>query len=258
MAQGKESNSGCLGIVGVVLVVGVIAMIPKAVWIAIGVIAGLAVLVWIGVGLHRAWTNRRASRRAEMEEHRVRQEAAVRQQRVETLGAANSQCVEESLAAAREVAESEAALVGWLGDVDFTADIDQIVASFERVRSLRRVAGELGRLDEPNDDDRRLLAEAREAATRLEAAATARAQLIVRCAEEARRIDESIQRERDEARTADERDRLHRELTGMLYGTENAPAGGQPESAADRVMARVAGYREIKEQIVRAREPDVG
>ncbi len=257
MAGGKEANSGCAGVIGIVLVIGLISMIPVQVWIGLGIAAGVAVVVWIGKVIAEAVSKGRAESAAAEVARRREQEAAIKRQRIAELGATNAQCVETALAAVQRVADSEAAREGWLGDVDFDADIAGIVAEFRRVHELREVAGRLGALDDPSADDRRLLDEARTTASSIEQSATGRALLIFRCADEARQIDESLRREREEAQTAQQRAQLHAELNAMLYGAASSPQAAAADSAADRVMARVAGYREIKQQIIAARDGGV-
>lgn len=97
-------------------------------------------------------------------------------------------------------------------------------------------------------------AEAQQAATELESTASRMVTLIGNCAAEAWQIDESLRQEREEAHTAQQRAELHGQLSAMLYGIEATPGTPESESAAGRVMARVAGYREIKQQITQTRE----
>ena len=44
----------------------------------------------------------------------------------------------------------------------------------------------------------------------------------------------------------------------MLYGAENTPDEGAAEYGAERVLARVAAYREIVEEIARVRDTETG
>ena len=185
------------------------------------------------------------------EEEKTRQE---KQQRINNLGEDNAEFVECALAAVKQVRESEAARTGWLGDADFTADIQEITANFQKAHALRQVAKKLSALDKPSDDDRRILAEANTSIANLELTATERVELIVQCAEEARLIDKSLSDERKDARTAEQRAELHAKLSAMLYGIEAAPNITPTDSAVDAVMTRVQAYREIKNQIQQARE----
>ena len=109
------------------------------------------------------------------------------------------------------------------------------------------------RYPRPNDDDRKIIAEAKTTIAQLERKTKERVELLERCASEAHLIDESLRREREEVRLAEKREELHGELAAMLYRIE--AAGRRPaESAADAVMARVQAYRDIKGQIERARD----
>ena len=58
----------------------------------------------------------------------------------------------------------------------------------------------------------------------------------------------------EDALTAEQRAELHGKLSALLYGVEAAPDASAVDSGVDRVMARVAAYREIKKQIVAARD----
>ena len=109
-------------------------------------------------------------------------------------------------------------------------------------------------LKKPSLDDRKILSEAETTADNLELAAVQRVKLIGKCAAEAFLIDKSLQNEREEARTAEQRAELHGKLSAMLYGIEATPDTGPTDSAADAVMARVLAYREIKNQIHKARD----
>ena len=160
------------------------------------------------------------------------------------------------LAAEKQIISSEAARDGWLGEVDFTASITAITENFRKARDLRKDANQLSKLDHPGDEDRAILADARATATKLEDAALEQVKLIVKCATEARLIDESLRKERADARTAEERARLHVKLTSKLYEIDATKPGitNETDSAIDAVMARVQAYREIKNQIQGANE----
>ena len=172
-----------------------------------------------------------------------------RQRRIEILGAKNAVRVEHALAAVDQIVASEAARTGWLGDTDFTADLNGIIENFRKVHDLRKVAAKLSDLDRASADDRKILAEAKTAAANLERAAIERVDLLHQCEIQARLVDQSLQRERDDAHTDEQRAELHAELSGMLYGIEASPAATPTNSAAEAVMARVKAYREIKNQI---------
>ncbi|MGB0961344.1 MAG: hypothetical protein ACPGVY_01455 [Mycobacterium sp.] len=196
----------------------------------------------------------RAAQAAAAKRQREEPSRKEKQQRVEKLGAKNAARVDSAQAAVKQVVASEAARAGWLGDVDFTADIQGITDNFQKVHALRKIATELSTLDKPSADDRRILAEAKSTATNLERTAIERVQLIGKCATEAHLIDKSLRTERKDARTAEQRAELHGKLSAMLYGIEATPDTTPTDSAADAVMARVHAYREIKNQIQRTRD----
>jgi hypothetical protein len=81
-----------------------------------------------------------------------------------------------------------------------------------------------------------------------------RVELIRKCADEARLIDESLS-ERKDARTAAQRAELNAKLSGLLYGIEVTEGDAPATSAAvDGMMSRVEAYRELKNQIQQARD----
>ena len=263
----QDSNDGCATAGGAVVVgiVVLIAAIPKPVWIVLGIVALAAVVVVVAVKAtsaiqeHQAEAEKqaraeRAAQAAAAERKRAAQLRKEKQRRVDTLGTKNAARVESAQAAVKQVGASEAARAGWLGDVDFSADIHSITESFKKSYALRKVAAELSALDNPSADDRRILTEAKSTVTTLEHAAIERVELIGKCATEARLIDKSLRTERKDAQTAEQRAELHGKLSAMLYGIEATPDTAPADSAADAVMARVQAYREIKNQIQRTRD----
>jgi len=266
MSEGEPSIGGVLGTLfvgGMVLV----AIIPKPVWIFIGVTVAAVVVIWIVAKSIDAADKRSAE--AEAREHAERaanaaadkreREQRVRreqQERIDTLGKQNAALVESALGSIRQVSLSEAARSGWLGDVDFSADIKAITENFAKAHALRGVTDKLSALDKPSADDRRILAEARTTTANLERIAFDRVTLISSCAIEARLIDASLRAERQDAKVAEQRAELHAKLSAMLYGIEAAPTAEPIDSAVDAVLARVQAYREIKSQIERARSGD--
>ena len=188
------------------------------------------------------------------EKLKKRQRKEDKQRRIEILGAKNAVRVERAIAAVDQIVASESARAGWLGDVDFTADLDGIIGNLRKAHDLRKVADKLSCLDKPGADDRKILAEAKTTAANLERAAIERVDLIHQCEIEARLVDESLQKERDDARTEEQRAELHAQLSSMLYGIEATPDTTSKGSAADAVLARVQAYREIKNQIHCARD----
>lgn len=264
MSKGSYDAGKALGGLAVFVIL-LVALIPQPVWIALGVVAVAALLVGLTVwGLkeyekHRVIAEERArleqaTRAAAAKRERVEKARKEKQQRIDTLGSENAALVESTLAAVKQVVESEASRAGWLGDVDFTADIREITDKFEKAHGLRKVATKLSALDKPSLDDRKILAEAKTATANLELAAIERVELLGKCATEARLIDISLHHEREDARTEEQRAELHAKLSAMLYGIEATPDTTPIDSAADGVLARVMAYREIKNQIQQARD----
>jgi hypothetical protein len=264
MSKGSDDVGKAVG--GLIFfVVVLIAIIPKEVWIFFGILAGAAVLIGATVWGISEYNKSRAAAAAQAHVERAANAAAAKrereqsarkakQQRIETLGGENAARLESALAAVKQVGASEAAKAGWLGDVDFTADIRGITDNFQKAHALRKVANTLSALDKPSLDDRKILAEANTTVANLELAAIERVELIGKCATEARLVDKSLRDEREDARTAEQRAELHAQLSGMLYGIEATPDTTPMDSAADAVMARVQAYREIKNQIQQARD----
>ncbi|MGV0741037.1 hypothetical protein [Mycolicibacterium sp. XJ870] len=259
----NKSSSGVGGLIFFVFLL--IALVPKPVWIALGVITAVVVVSWGAYKIAVALEQRsyEAQERARIEqaaraadakrqrEERIRKE---KQRRIDTLGKENAALLESALSAVKKVAASEAARAGWLGDVDFSADIKGITDNFEKAYALHGVIGKLSALDNPSADDRKILAEAKITAANLEVVAIERVELIGKCAKEAQLIDKSLRTEREDARVAEQRAELHAKLSAMLYGIEATPETTQQDSAVDAVMARVQAYREIRNQIQQARD----
>ena len=260
----KNSSGGSVGgLIFFVLVL--IAMIPKEIWISLGIILAVVAVTWIiytiavAVEKHHIEAAERAriqqiAHEAAVRRERLEQARRERQHRIDTLGADNAALLESAMSDVTRVSRSEAARAGWLGDVDFSADLNGIRENFEKAHALHTVTAQLAALDKPSAADRTILAEATTTIAQLERAACERVELIGRCAIEAQLIDQSLRTEREDARNAEQRAVLHGKLSAMLYGIEAAPAAAPEDSAVDAVMARVQAYREIKNQILQARE----
>ena len=116
-------------------------MIPKPIWIVLGVVAALGLLSGSSKGL-TAWEQSRladeSGRVCSRQTRRLPPSASVKkarrlkQQRIEALGSANAARVRSAQAAVKQVVASEAARTGWLGDVDFTADLKESSTAFRR------------------------------------------------------------------------------------------------------------------------------
>jgi hypothetical protein len=263
MSSGRSSDNVDFGAVvfGVFILIGALG---KGLLIALGAVIAVAVVFVVGYTIVTAVdTYLEERKRAEEAQRRAKSAAAKqareqrlrreKQERITKLGNDNAQLLEAAMAAAKQVAASEAAQTGWLGDVDFSVDIQGISDTFEKAHALRGVTGKLSALKNPSADDRAILAEAKKTIADLERAAIERVELIRNCATEAKLIDQSLKTEREDARVAEERAELHAKLRGMLYGLEATPVHHRDDSAVDAVMARVAAYREIKERIQQAR-----
>ncbi|TMS54812.1 hypothetical protein [Mycobacterium sp. DBP42] len=258
----KRSSDGSNAVGGLVFfVIVLIALVPKPVWIALGVITAVVMLGWISYKItvalekrsyeaherERAQQVARTAAAKREREERVRKE---KQRRIDTLGKDNAARLESALSAVRQVTASEAARAGWLGDVDFSADIKGITDNFEKAHALGAVTSKLSALDKPSAEDRKILAEAKATIANLERAAVERVELVGKCAKEAQLIDKSLRTEREDARVADQRTELHAKLSAMLYGIEATPETMQQDSAVDAVMARVQAYRDIKSRLM--------
>lgn len=247
----KDSSEGGAGVIGflVLFVIGLLMKIPPEVWIGLGVIVGVIAVIGLLVWVQNAAERHRAAAEMRAAGERAARAAAETKRRIETLGRDNASLVESALASVHRVTESDAAREGWLGDVDFAADLGGVVDGFRRAHELRAVTDKLSALRKPSPDDRRLLAEARTTVANLERAAIERVELIGKCAKEADLIDTSLRAEREDARVAGQRAELHAELSAMLYGIDATPDVTPTTSAADAVLARVQAYRELKESI---------
>lgn len=260
----KGDNDGCVGVAGLVLVVMIISgimAIPKVVWTGLGVVLGVVVGVGaaalVGKLIYDEVVRRLKLRAVVDEQQRKAQATADKRHREKSLGTSNAHRVETALASVSQIAQSRAAQEGWLGDIDFTTDIQGIEEGFTRAQELRTVADELRALSEPTLDDRALLTDAVEAAQKLVETGQARVDLIIECAKEALLVDQSLSQEDERARTEEQREQLHRKLNSMLYGADASTVDTDNSTVADQILARVAGYREIKQQVTRAGSDDL-
>lgn len=171
---------------------------------------------------------------------------------VEALGKQGVAFMTRARSSVQRIGSTEAARSGWLGDIDFTPDIEEIETNLRQARALRSKSDELSALTKPNEDDRTILAQAKTTTAQLERQINERVKLLEKCASGAVLIDESLRRERDEIQVAAKREELHGELAALLY-LSDAPKVTPAESAADGVIARVQAYKDIKGQIERAR-----
>jgi hypothetical protein len=240
-------------------------------WIGLAVMAAVMLLIMVleerqagfmnpRVSIAERLRNAKAAQRAEQAAQDAAKIAAAERRAFQqerefqrSIGEDNAPLLSSAKAAVRLVQGSEAARGGWLGDVDFTADIHGITENFQKARALLRTAAELSMLSNPSPDDRRIMDEAMLTASNLELAARDRLKLIEQCATEAKLIDQSLHMEREAAQTEGQRAELHAKLTSMLYGVQAEPAVADTPSVADSVIMRVRAYHEIRSQIQQSR-----
>lgn len=263
-------------------IVTFVHIFPKSVSIAIGaLLATLVIFVVAAVVAGRAAEKRAEEQRRRAKELEFRQQEAARQkkqqleqraaalkaskrkleeqarledkQRVDALGKQGAALLKLATSSVQRLVSTEAAKGGWLGDVDFAPDLEEIEANLLKARALRRKADELSALSTPDVDDREIIAEAKSTTAHLERRTKERVELLEKCGSEARLIDESIRREREGAQLAVKREELHGELAAMLFETE-ATRATHDQSSTDAVMSRVQAYRDIKGEIERARD----
>ncbi len=190
-----------------------------------------------------------ARKKAEEEQRRaIARQKAERKRQVEELGEPAVKLIERAESASKRVVQTDAAGMGWLGDpyeLDFSPDLMMITANLEAGAQLRKLANELKALPDHSDADRERLAAAKRSAEKLWQQATTRAKLLEECATQARRIDESLKQERERARIAEQHDDVASRLDAALYGVAATPES-PPSDSADKVIALVAAYQEIK------------
>lgn len=158
----KKGNDSVGGAIGAVLfgIVVIIAMIPKPVWIALGITAAAAVLCWVIYKSILAYERTRAAAEEQARIEQAAQAAAAKraraeqlrrekQQRIDAVGRKHADLIDLAWVNVKKVGASEAARAGWLGDVDFSADIAGVTDSFEKAHALRKVTEQLATLDKP-------------------------------------------------------------------------------------------------------------
>lgn len=250
----RDDGAGAVGLVALVLVVVVAIVVPKPLWITIVIVFGIAAVAIVGTLVRKDLGEQRQVRQAADRAAAEEQAQLERARQSSRLGSENVKRFEAAQAAAERVTHSDAAHEGWLGEVDFTEDLRTVEENFEKSTALRVTAADLRALSDPTPDDRRILSDAQDAADRLESAAIRLVDLIGRCADEADLIDASLRKQHQDVENERRRAELHGDLSAMLYGVESAVDGEPSEAGADRVMARVAAYREIIAEIARVRD----
>ncbi len=172
---------------------------------------------------------------------------AERVKRVEDLGPQGAKLYEQAQSAVRRILSTEAIRSGWFGDLqeaDFSADLEMIASNSRKANELQRLINELSAIPNPNIDDQALLGEATGKVAELDRQSVERVGLLENCWEKTKLMDVAVREEREQAALADKRDDVHGRMAAALYGADTTPE--RPSSAADRVLAVEAAYREIK------------
>lgn len=175
------------------------------------------------------------------------QESADQIERVENLGAEGAMLYGRAESTIHRIMMTEAARSGWLGDLqkaDFGADLEAIAANSRSAKELSQLIKELSAIAHPNADDRALLDQARIKITELDRSSRERVELLDKCWAKAKLIDVSIREEREQAAIAEMRDDVHGRMAAVLYDAD--ARSDRPSSAAERVLAFEAAYREVK------------
>ena len=184
--------------------------------------------------------------RLELEKRRLERE---KQQRLVDFGAEGARLYEQAAASVAQIAGSEAARAGWLGDpadFDFRSDLTAMAANLRRAKEIRKVSGEGASIKHLTATDEKMLEDAGRAIAALENAAKERSRLIGECALQAADIDAQLADDRERGVSAKRREDLRNRLGPMLYGTQNMPAEMLPSESADVVKARAAAFRELR------------
>ena len=171
------------------------------------------------------------------------------QQRLAAFGAEGARLYEQAAASVAQIAGSEAARAGWLGDpsdFDFRSDLTAMAANLRRAEEIRKVRGEGASIKHLTATDEKMLEDAGRAIAALENAAKERSRLIGECALQAADIDTQLADDRERGVSAKRREDLRNRLGPMLYGTQNMPAEMLPSESADVVKARAAAFRELR------------
>ncbi|WP_141564446.1 hypothetical protein [Mycolicibacterium palauense] len=169
----------------------------------------------------------------------------------EEFGPDGAQQLVHARACVEAIRGTRAADDGWLGDraeLDFTGDLDMIAGHLQRARSLQRVIDESAALPHASADDLRLQHDAERAVARLRDEVTERIQALGDCAIQAQQLDGMLAAEQERDRLAARRDDVRSRLSSLLYGTEATPAA-PPSPTAEAINARVAAFRELKDDL---------
>lgn len=190
----------------------------------------------------------RATKAELREAERKRAALALERERIEEFGEEGVRLIARASGAVQRILATEAAREGWLGqssDLDFSGDQIMITESLKRVTALRIVIAESVAMPDRTADDNRLIKDAENAQSDLQAAVRQRVRKLLACAHGAEEVDQVLRREREELLIADRRDDLRSRLAALVHRTEIASTNRDLDSA-DAVSARVAGFHELR------------
>jgi hypothetical protein len=249
-ASKKSDNAGgmvtmlLLCVAFLALCVGALAMARDANWTAI--------LAFLLAALIPTWLDKKAAnaRRLELTKAaNARRLELEEQQRRADFDAEGARLYEQAAASVAQIAGSEAARAGWLGDpsdFDFRSDLAAMAANLRRAEEIRKVREEGASITHLTAADKKMLDDAQRAIAALKNAAKERSRLIEECARQAADIDTQLADDRERGVSAKRREDLRNRLGPMLYGTQNMPAE-IPSESADVVKARAAAFRELRD-----------
>jgi len=169
-------------------------------------------------------------------------------ERICDFGAEGARLYEQAEASVAEIAGSEAARAGWLGDpsdFDFRADLTAIADNLRRAEEIRKARGEGASITHLTAADKKMLRDAQRAIAALEKAAEERSRLIGECDRQTIYIDAQLADDRERGVMAKRREDMRNRLGTVLYGTQNIPAE-IPSESADVVKARAAAFHELR------------
>lgn len=206
-------------------------------WVFEGLWVGAMAAVAIGV-----W---HMKKRDEEEAHQL--ELSKVRREVE-FGSYGLRLYQEAEASVADIAASEAARAGWLGnpaDFDFRADMEAMADNLRRAQKIRAVTAEASSIKNFTESDKQMLKDAKREIARLEDSVEERVKLIGECAQQANDIDRVLHEAREDVEMSKRRDELRDRLGPIVYGSESRPADTHSESA-DVVTARAAAFHDLK------------
>ncbi|MGV0838466.1 hypothetical protein [Mycolicibacterium thermoresistibile] len=234
----------------------VLGMLAIGVAITLGFTVGdgwplLPIGAWAGAYLAvRAHDRNRPQReRAKLEQRR---DAARR--RLDEFGADGAAMLDEAEAAIARINGTRAATQGWLGQPDFTADVEMIADSLRKITALRSASDEWAALPNPTDEDRAQITDAQRTIGEIKAAVANRLQILQDCADQAEEVDRALEQQHGQHVLAQRRDDLRGRLSALLTGASMTPPP-EPSEATDLVRSRVAAFHELEATIERHRRP---